>query len=191
MTYLLLFWEFFKIGLFTFGGGYAMIPLIKDAVITNSWITEEAFTNFIGVCESTPGPVAINMATYIGKEVGGVFGSVCATLGVVLPSFIIIILVATILSKIITNKYLKRFIEGVKPVIMALILSTGLFLLIKALGYESLEVFNLNVKSLIIFCILVEIYIIYKLIFKKKMNAILLILISVLVGIGVNLIYLI
>ena len=191
MTYLLLFWEFFKIGLFTFGGGYAMIPLIKDAVITNSWITEEAFTNFIGVCESTPGPVAINMATYIGKEVGGVFGSVCATLGVVLPSFIIIILVATILSKIITNKYLKRFIEGIKPVIMALILSTGLFLLIKALGYESLEVFNLNVKSLIIFCILVEIYIIYKLIFKKKMNAILLILISVLVGIGVNLIYLI
>ena len=191
MTYLLLFWEFFKIGLFTFGGGYAMIPLIKDAVITNSWITEEAFTKFIGVCESTPGPVAINMATYIGKEVGGVFGSVCATIGVVLPSFIIIILVATILSKIITNKYLKRFIEGLKPVIMALILSTGLFLLIKALGYESLEVFNLNVKSLIIFCILVEIYIIYKLIFKKKMNAILLILISILVGIGVNLIYLI
>ena len=191
MTYLLLFWEFFKIGLFTFGGGYAMIPLIKDAVISNSWITEEAFTNFIGVCESTPGPVAINMATYIGKEVGGVFGSVCATLGVVLPSFIIIILVATILSKIITNKYLKRFIEGIKPVIMALILSTGLFLLIKALGYESLEAFNLNVKSLIIFCILVEIYIIYKLIFKKKMNAVLLILISVLVGIGVNLIYLI
>ena len=191
MTYLLLFWEFFKIGLFTFGGGYAMIPLIKDAVISNSWITEEAFTNFIGVCESTPGPVAINMATYIGKEVGGVFGSVCATLGVVLPSFIIILLVATILSKIITNKYLKRFIEGLKPVIMALILSTGLFLLIKALGYESLEAFNLNIKSLIIFCILVEIYIIYKLIFKKKMNAVLLILISVLVGIGVNLIYLI
>ena len=144
MTYLLLFWEFFKIGLFTFGGGYAMIPLIKDAVISNSWITEEAFTNFIGVCESTPGPVAINMATYIGKEVGGVFGSVCATLGVVLPSFIIILLVATILSKIITNKYLKRFIEGLKPVIMALILSTGLFLLIKALGYESLEAFNLK-----------------------------------------------
>lgn len=191
MTYLLLFWEFFKIGLFTFGGGYAMIPLIKDAVISNSWITEEAFTNFIGVCESTPGPVAVNMATYIGKEVGGVFGSVCATLGVVLPSFIIILLVATILSKIITNKYLKRFIEGLKPVIMALILSTGLFLLIKALGYESLEAFNLNIKSLIIFCILVEIYIIYKLIFKKKMNAVLLILISVLVGIGVNLIYLI
>ena len=191
MTYLLLFWEFFKIGLFTFGGGYAMIPLIKDAVISNSWITEEAFTNFIGVCESTPGPVAVNMATYIGKEVGGVFGSVCATFGVVLPSFIIILLVATILSKIITNKYLKRFIEGLKPVIMALILSTGLFLLIKALGYESLEAFNLNIKSLIIFCILVEIYIIYKLIFKKKMNAVLLILISVLVGIGVNLVYLI
>ena len=71
MTYLLLFWEFFKIGLFTFGGGYAMIPLIKDAVISNSWITEEAFTNFIGVCESTPGPVAINMATYIVTDING------------------------------------------------------------------------------------------------------------------------
>ena len=86
-----LFYEFFLIGLFTFGGGYAMIPLIKDVAINNGWLSEEAFVNFLAVCESTPGPIAINMATYIGATQYGFIGGVVATLGVVLPSFIIII----------------------------------------------------------------------------------------------------
>ena len=91
MIFLELFIEFFLIGLFTFGGGYAMIPLVKDLVIEKGWLTEEAFYNFLGVCESTPGPIAINMATYVGSTQGGVLGSIVATLGVVLPSFIIIV----------------------------------------------------------------------------------------------------
>ena len=90
MIYLQLFWTFFKIGALTFGGGYAMIPLVQDAVVTNDWLTEEAFLNFIAVAESTPGPIAINMATYIGSIqgrayfglIGGLFGSIVATLGV-------------------------------------------------------------------------------------------------------------
>ena len=88
-----LFLTMFKIGLFTFGGGYAMIPLVKETVINNGWLAEADFYSFIGVCESTPGPVAINMATYIGSVQGGILGSVCATLGVVLPSFLIILLI--------------------------------------------------------------------------------------------------
>ena len=92
MIYLYLFLEFFKIGLFTFGGGYAMIPLVREVVLQYGWMTEETFTTFIGVCESTPGPIAVNMATYIGSTTGGFLGSLLATLGVILPSFIIILL---------------------------------------------------------------------------------------------------
>ena len=104
--YLLLFLEFFKIGLFTFGGGYAMIPLVEETVVARGWISESAFYDFIGVCESTPGPIAVNMATYVGSVqgqlangvFGGVFGSICATLGVVLPSFLIILAIAALLK---------------------------------------------------------------------------------------------
>ena len=101
MIFFELFITFFKIGLFTFGGGYAMLPLIQEEVTTRNWIPLEDLINFIAVSESTPGPFAINMATYVGSEVGGVygvmgsiFGSFCATLGVVLPSFIIILIIS-------------------------------------------------------------------------------------------------
>ena len=92
MIYLTLFLEFFKIGLFTFGGGYAMIPLVKELVLKYNWLTETEFYDFLGLCESTPGPIAVNMATYVGYEKGDVLGSVLATFGVVLPSFLIILL---------------------------------------------------------------------------------------------------
>ena len=114
MIYLELFYEFFIIGLFTFGGGYAMIPLIKDTVINNGWLTLEEFYNFIGICESTPGPIAVNMATYIGSTQGGLLGSLCATLGVVLPSFIIILLIAMCLQKLTSNKYFKSRFEPIR-----------------------------------------------------------------------------
>ena len=101
MIYLELFYEFFIIGLFTFGGGYAMIPLIKETVLTNEWLTIDEFYRFVGVCESTPGPIAVNMATYVGSTQGGFLGSICATLGVVLPSFIIILLIAMLLKNFV------------------------------------------------------------------------------------------
>lgn len=188
MIYLILFFEFFKIGLFTFGGGYAMIPLIKEVVLKYGWLSEGNFYDFIGVCESTPGPVAINMATYVGATQGGLFGSICATLGVVLPSFIIILLVVTLLSKLLSNKYTKYFLSGVKPIIMALILSTGFILLAKSIGYVTVTEFNFSWKSLIIFLILVGIYLFAKFVFKKKLNAIILILISAVLGIVVSII---
>ena len=99
MIYLTLFIEFFKVGLFSFGGGFGMIPLIQDAVIRHNWMSEDAFYNFIGVCESTPGPIAVNMATYVGYTVGGVPGAIVATIGEVTPSIIVILIVAAMLAK--------------------------------------------------------------------------------------------
>ena len=82
--YLQLFYEFFKIGLFTFGGGYAMIPLVRDTAVNNGWLLADEFSSLIAVCESTPGPIAVNMATFVGSSQAGVLGSICATFGVVL-----------------------------------------------------------------------------------------------------------
>lgn len=188
MIYLILFFEFFKIGLFTFGGGYAMIPLIKEIVLKYGWISESSFYDFIGVCESTPGPVAINMATYVGSTQGGFLGSCCATLGVVLPSFIIILLVATLLTKLLNHKYTKYFLSGVKPIIMALILSTGFILLAKAIGYVNITEFDFSWQSLVVFALLTSIYSFSKIVFKKKLNAIILIFISAALGILVSII---
>ena len=94
MLYLELFLTFFKIGLFTIGGGYAMLPLIQADVQAKGWMTAEELVNFIAVSESTPGPFAVNVSTYVGAELAGLPGAFCATLGVVLPSFLIILLVA-------------------------------------------------------------------------------------------------
>lgn len=188
MIYLSLFLEFFKIGLFTFGGGFAMIPLIEETVIKHNWLNESQFYSFLGVCESTPGPVAINMATYIGSVNGGVLGSVVATLGVVLPSFIIILLIAAILKNLTENVYFKGFITGVKPVVISLILSTGLILLAKAIGYVSINQFNFDLLSLLIFLCICAVFYGYKWIRGKKLSTIVLILISAFLGIIFNVI---
>jgi chromate transporter len=185
MIYWLLFFEFFKIGLFTIGGGYAMIPLIRQVVLKYEWATENEFSNFLGVCESTPGPIAVNMATYIGSTQGGPLGSLCATLGVVLPSFIIIVLIAAVFHKFTNNKYFKNFIKGVGPAITALILSTGVLMFIKCIGVNVTNMsINLNMVSIIILGIIIVLYFIVTKILKKKISTILLILISAFLGIG-------
>lgn len=185
--YLQLFYEFFKIGLFTFGGGYAMIPLVRDTAVNNGWLLADEFSSLIAVCESTPGPVAINMATYIGSLQGGILGSACATLGVVLPSFLIILLIASLLNKFTENKHFKNFIRGVKPVVTALILSTGLLLLVECIGIN-VSTFEINLKlvSLIVFILIALSYIIVLKVFKKKISSIQLILIAAVLGIGLS-----
>ncbi len=188
MIYLQLFIEFFLIGLFTFGGGYAMIPLVRETVLENGWLTEAQFYDFIGVCESTPGPIAVNMATFVGSDQAGVLGSICATLGVVLPSFIIILIIAIISGKFLKNKYVQRALKGIKAVVLGLIISTGLVFVIKTFGFVSFNEFNFNLISTIILTLLFIIYYGYSFIRKKKINAILLIAISAILGIIVNLI---
>ena len=121
MIYLKLFFTFFRIGLFTFGGGYAMLPLIKEAVFANDWIEKDAFVNFIAVSESTPGPFAINISTYIGSQLGGIFGAFCATLGVVMPSFIVILIVAKCYEKFKNSNTVKGCMTGLKPAVVGLI----------------------------------------------------------------------
>ena len=185
--YLILFFEFFMIGLFTIGGGYAMFPLVRELVLKYNWMSETEFYNFLGVCESTPGPIAINMATYIGSTQGGLLGSILATLGVVLPSFIIIILVASILKKVIKNKYFQAFLNGVKPVVIALIFGTGLMLVIKCIGFININEFSFDFISFIIFILIAFIFYFTKYVFKKKLNAMSLILISASLGLLISL----
>ena len=121
MIYLELFYIFLKIGAFTFGGGYAMLPLIQDEVIAHNWIDSQSLIDFIAVSESTPGPFAVNIATYVGAEVGGIFGSFCATLGVILPSFIIILIVAKCFIQFQKSIVIKGCMSGLKPAVVGLI----------------------------------------------------------------------
>ena len=121
MIFLELFWTFFKIGAFTFGGGYAMISLIQSEVTAKGWIDAASIVDFVAVSESTPGPIAVNMATYVGSELGGVLGALCATLGVVLPSFVIILIVAGCFTRFRQSKYVQGALSGLKPGAVALI----------------------------------------------------------------------
>ena len=121
MIFLELFFTFFMIGAFTFGGGYAMLPLVQAEVLEKGWMPLSEIVNFIAVSESTPGPFAINIATYIGSEMGGFFGSVCATLGVVMPSFIIILIVARCFDRFRSSKIVSGAMSGLKPAVVGLI----------------------------------------------------------------------
>ena len=121
VSVLTLFFTFFKIGLFTFGGGYAMLPFIQQEVMQNNWLDEATFVNFVGISESSPGPFAINIATFIGMEKGGWLGSALATLGVVLPSFIVILIVAQFYLKFKESRIVSGVMSGLKPAAVGLI----------------------------------------------------------------------
>lgn len=121
MIFLELFWTFFKIGLFTFGGGYAMLPLIQAEVAAHGWMSAESLINFVAVSESTPGPFAINISTYVGMETGGLFGAFLSTFGVVLPSFVIILIVAQCYEKFKQSRVVKGCMSGLKPAVIGMI----------------------------------------------------------------------
>lgn len=121
MIYLSLFITFFKIGLFTFGGGYAMLTMIQQEVIGHNWMSLNEITDFVAVSESTPGPLAINMATFIGMHTGGFLGALSATLGVVLPSFMVIMIIAGFYKKFKENRYVNFAMAGIKAAVVGLI----------------------------------------------------------------------
>ncbi|MBQ3203282.1 MAG: chromate transporter [Clostridia bacterium] len=189
MSFLTLFLTFFKIGAFTFGGGYAMLPLIQEEVLRHGWVAESDLINFIAVSESTPGPFAINMATYIGSQVGGeygvwgsIFGSACATLGVVLPSFIVILIVARFYEKYKQSRIVKGCMSGLKPAVVGLIGAAVLSVVAEVLfplGLSLSAFANPSMYvSLGIFALTVT------LAFWKKVHPIWLILLSAVLGIG-------
>ena len=115
------FLKFLKIGAFTFGGGYAMLPLIQQEVLSQGWMDLEQLVNFIAVSESTPGPLAVNLSTYIGAETAGLLGALSATIGVVLPSFVIILLVAKFYQAFQTNTLVKGCMNGLRPTVVGMI----------------------------------------------------------------------
>ena len=190
MIFLQLFWTFFKIGLFTFGGGYAMLPLIQEEVLNKGWIAQEFLVNFVAVSESTPGPFAINMATYVGSEVGlafgnlGVFGaflgSVCSTLGVVLPSFIIILLVAKIYDKFKKSKTVKGLMSGLKPTVIGLMSNAVLSIALTVFFPLGLA---FNVFTTPQFYVALVLFVSMCILAFKKVNPIIIIGISALIGV--------
>lgn len=180
-----LFLTFLKIGAVSFGGGYAMIPLLTDEVLAHGWLTEAQLMNFIAVSESTPGPIAINMATFIGASQGGILGALLATLGVVLPSFIIILIIASVVSGLLRYKGVSCFLEGVRPVVVGLIIATGLTIFLSVI-FALETVFDVVVafdwKALVVFVTVALVHYGYKKWRKKTISPIILILISALLG---------
>ena len=180
MIYLELFITFFKIGLFTFGGGYAMLPLIQDEVLNHGWMEVQEIVNFIAVSESTPGPFAINISTYVGMETGGFFGAVCATLGVVLPSFIVILIVAKIYNKFKESKTVSGVMTGLRPAVIGLIGSAIVTILISVFLPEGLSFANIVPSE---FLVSLAITVIMTVLVFKKVHPIIIILLSAAAGI--------
>lgn len=174
-----LFLTFFRIGLFTIGGGYAMIPMIKSEVVAKGWISEELLVDFIAISESTPGPFAINVATFIGNSQYGVFGAISATLGVVMPSLLIILIIAKSVSYFLKNKYVKYALDGVKPVVIGLILSVAIDLIIDYGFHASFDLSKFDLKAI---AIMLVSFTILKL--KKNISPIYVIILSAVMGIA-------
>ena len=180
MIYLELFLNFLKIGVVSFGGGYGMIPLIQETVVTKGWLSQEQILNFIAVSESTPGPIAINMATFIGSSQGGILGSFIATLGIVLPSFVIILIIASLAKNLMKFAGVKATLNGIRPTIVGMIFATFVTMFISTVfGIKTIEsVFSFDWKCLVIFTVVVIIAVAYKLIRKKSLSPIILIIFS-------------
>ena len=189
MLYLTLFLEFLKIGLFTFGGGYAMIPLIKETVLKHGWLSEEQLLNMIGVSEVTPGPIAINMATYVGSTQAGILGAILCTLGVVLPAFIIMLLISILLKKYMKNKYVQSALSGIKFVAVALILASALTIFADVVfPYTTGEgaTISVNFVAIKMLVLITAGYFLLKILFKKKPGPISIIVMSAVIGLMVN-----
>lgn len=169
---------FMKIGGFTFGGGYAMIPLIEKEIVENKkWITKDDILDIIAIAESTPGPIAINAATFVGYKVCGFWGAFFATIGVVLPSFLIILVISFILSQFENNKYVVYAFNGVRAGVLALIIKAFISMyrqcpkhlvsyIIAIFAFTATALFNINVLLVIVICAITGL--IWSLIASKK-----------------------
>ena len=184
MIYLDLFFGFLKVGCFAFGGAYSAIPLIRDVVMSYGWLSDEMLTYMIAVSESTPGPIMVNLATYIGSSKAGFLGAVIATLAVVLPSFLIILLVTALLKTALKNKYVQAVLRGLKPCVIGIVLATGIYMVLgNCLGEFS--AIKVNMQAIIITALLFATIFGYKNFAKKKLSPIILIILSAIAGVVV------
>ena len=182
MIYLELMWGFLKVGFFSFGGGYAAIPLIRDIVLQYGWLSDDMLSNMIAVSESTPGPVMLNLATYVGYSQGGILGALIATTLVVLPSFIIILLVMSILRKVIDNPYVQSVLKALQACILGVILATGVFFALRNCIHYA-DGISFDIRAIILTAVLAAIYFGAKKVRKNGISPIILILISAVFGI--------
>lgn len=190
MIYLELFLTFLRIGAFSFGGGYGMISLIREEALAHGWLTEDALLNMIAVAESTPGPIAVNMATFVGSSQGGVIGAAIATLGVVLPSFVIILIIAMALRGLMKYAGVKAFLGGIRPCVVGLILATAVTMLLSRVGgfgdlatLREVGLTALDLRGAAILAILALTALAIRKLTKKPASPILLILLSAIMGV--------
>ena len=181
MILLDLFLGFLKVGCFAFGGAYGAIPLIRDVVLSYGWLDEEMLTYMIAVSESTPGPIMVNLATYIGSHQAGFLGAVLATLAVVLPSFLIVLLVTALLKTALKNKYVQAVLRGLKPCVIGIVLATGIFLVFGNC-FGAVSALTIRFRAVIITAILAACMFGYRFLTKKKLSPILLIVLSAAAG---------
>ena len=185
MIYLELFLTFLKIGAVSFGGGYGMMSLIRDDCLRNAWLTEEELLNFIAVAESTPGPIAVNMATFVGSSEGGILGAFLSTLGVVLPSFAVILLIASVFTHLLKYPAVKATLGGIKPAIIALILGTATIMLMSLIfGIRTVNTpLMFDYKALAVLAVIAFLSFVYSKLKKKAISPILLIVASGVLGV--------
>ena len=183
MIYLDLFLGFLRVGCFAFGGAYGAIPLIRDVVLSYGWLTDETLTYMIAVSESTPGPIMVNLATYVGSNQGGLLGAIIATLAVILPSFFVILLLMVALKTLLKNKYVQAILRGLKPCIIGIILATGVYMTVNHV--VSLEGATISIQAALITAILAAVMFGSKPILKKKISPIVLIVVSACLGLVV------
>ena len=181
MILLDLFIGFLRVGCFAFGGAYGAIPLIREIVLEYGWMTDEAVTYMIAVSESTPGPIMVNMATYVGSSQAGLLGALLATFAVVLPAFVIILLVMVLLRNVLKNKYVQAVLRGMKPCVIGIVLATGLHMILKnCLPIEAGSAFD--GRDLALTAVLAAVMFGAKPLVKKKVSPILLIVIAAVLG---------
>lgn len=182
MIYLELLVGFLKVGLFAFGGAYGAIPLIRDVVLSYGWIDDEMLTYMIAVSESTPGPIMVNLATYVGSSQAGFWGALIATAAVVLPSFIIILLIMIHLKKLLRNPYMQAVLRGVKPCMVGIILATGVYMILRNC-FGDLGSITVDLTAVMMTAVLSAVYFGSKRVMKKGLSPIGLIGISAVAGI--------
>ena len=185
MIYLQLFFTFLKVGAFAFGGGYAMLSLIGNSVLSYGWMNEAELLNFVGVETVIPGPIAVNMATYVGYEQGGFLGALLATIGVVLPSFIVILIVAEFIKNLLKYPPVKTFIMSMRPALGGLISSVAVTMAMTvffAIDTIKTTAITFDWRSFVILAIVILIPYAWSRYKKKEFSSILLVIISGVLG---------
>lgn len=176
-----LFLGFLKVGCFAFGGAYGAIPLIRDVVLSYGWLTDDALTRMIAISESTPGPIMVNLATYVGSSQAGIAGAALATTAVVLPAFLVILLIVSLMKNVLKNPYVQAVLKGMKPCVIGIILATGAYMSIRS--FLPAQASSIDHRSLLLTLLLGAVIFLWKRIKKSQVSPILLIVIAAVLGV--------